>query len=457
MDGVNSVRIRFLGAAGTVTGSKYLLTANHEKILIDCGLFQGLKEHRLKNWDRFPVDPKDIKALILTHAHVDHSGYIPKLIKEGFTGKIYCTSATLELCRILLPDTGYLQEEDARWLNKKKLSKHEPALPLFTKEEADQSLNHFISQPFHQELKINDTFKVTFRPVGHILGAASVVVEACGKRIVFTGDVGRLQDPVMKPPENLPKADYLVIESTYGDRLHPQTDEFAELQEIVNSTVANKGVVLIPAFAVGRAQSLMHILSELMDQNRIPKVPIYLNSPMATNATKIFCDFLDTHKLSSEQCQAFNEKVTFVKTPDESKALNEKKGPMIIISASGMATGGRILHHLKAFGANPKNTIVLAGFQAMGTRGRALQEGSREMKYHGQIYPINAKVAMLENVSAHADYAEMMTWLERSEIQPRQVFITHGEASSAFTFKKHLENKFHWSCFVPMQDQEFSL
>lgn len=457
MDGVNSVRIRFLGAAGTVTGSKYLLTANHEKILIDCGLFQGLKEHRLKNWDRFPIDPKEITAIILTHAHVDHSGYIPKLIKEGFTGKIYCTPATLELCRILLPDTGYLQEEDARWLNKKKLSKHEPALPLFTKEDADNSLNQFVSHAFHQELKINDTFSITFSPVGHILGAASVLIKACGKSITFTGDVGRLNDAVMKSPENLQKTDYLVIESTYGDRLHPDVDVFSELADIVNSTIANKGVVLIPAFAVGRAQSLMFMLSELIDQRRIPRVPIYLNSPMATNATKIFCNFMDTHNLTAQQCQDFNAKVTFIKTPDESKALNERKGPMIIISASGMATGGRILHHLKAFGDNPKNTIVLAGFQAMGTRGRALQEGAREMKYHGQIYPINAKVVMLENVSAHADYSEMTTWLQRSQIQPRQVFITHGEASSAFEFKKHLENKFHWSCFVPMQDQEFSL
>lgn len=457
MDGINQVRIRFLGAAGTVTGSKYLLNANHEKILVDCGLFQGLKELRLKNWDRFPIDPKEIKAIVLTHAHIDHSGYIPRLIKEGFQGKIYCTAATLELCRILLPDTGYLQEEDARWLNKKKLSKHAPALPLFTKEDADNSLNQFVAVDFHKTFTINDVYKITFRPVGHILGASSVVVEANGKRIGFSGDVGRLEDVVMKTPENLPPLDYLVVESTYGDRIHPESDQFADLEKIVNETIRKKGVVLIPAFTVGRAQTLMHILSELINQKRIPSVPIYLNSPMATNATKIFCDFPELHKLRDEQCSDFNKKVTFIKTPDESKALNEKKGPMVIISASGMATGGRILHHLKAFGDNPNNTIVFAGYQAAGTRGRALQDGAREIKFHGQMLPINAKIEVLENVSAHADYTEILTWLERSKINPRSVFITHGEASAAFEMKKHLENKFHWPCFVPMQDQEFSL
>lgn len=451
-------RLRFLGAAGTVTGSKYLLTTGDAHVLIDCGLFQGLKELRLKNWDRFPIAPEKIEAVILTHAHIDHSGYIPRLIKEGFVGKIYCTPATLELCKILLPDTGYIQEEDARWLNRKNLSKHHPALPLYTREEAEEALRQFVPVEFDLPFRVTKEFRVTFQYAGHILGAASAFVETNGKKIAFSGDVGRLNDAVMYPPKILASdVDYLVVESTYGDRVHKETSELNELERIIKETFTRKGVVLIPAFAVGRAQTFLYLISELILQKRIPRIPIYLNSPMATSATKLFCQFNKLHKLTEDQCDYFNSLVTYIKTPEESKALNEKKGPMIIISASGMITGGRILHHLKAFGGDPRNTILIAGFQAEGTRGRAIQEGARSIKFHGQMLPINACVEVIDNVSAHADYTEIKEWLAASQMKPQKVFITHGEISASFKMKEHLEAQFHWNCVVPQRDQEFSL
>lgn len=453
----DTTRIRFLGAAGTVTGSKYLLTHGEKNILIDCGLFQGLKELRLKNWDRFPIDPKKIEAIFLTHAHIDHSGYIPRLIKEGYGGKIFCTHATLALCRILLPDTGFIQEEEAEWLNRRHLSKHKLALPLFTKKEAERSLEQFVPVEFEEAFEVNSTFRASFKYAGHILGAAMVVVETPTTKIALSGDVGRPNDPILYPPAELPQADYLVVESTYGNRKHESINSQEDLEALINEALLKKGVVLIPAFAVGRAQSLMHSLSELRKQHRIPNVPMYLNSPMAINVTELFSNFKTLHKLSEEQCQEMADAVQFIRTTDESKALNEKKGPMVIISASGMATGGRIVHHLKAFVSDPTTTVVLAGFQAAGTRGRALQEGAKEIKIHGQFQSVLAKIKVLENVSAHADYEEIIDWLSKSKMNPKKVFITHGESDAAGMMKEHLEERFSWSCEVPRQDQEFTL
>lgn len=454
---IETPRIRFLGAAGTVTGSKYLLTIKKSQILVDCGLFQGLKELRLKNWDRFPIDPKTIDAIVLTHAHIDHSGYIPRLIKEGFKGKIYCTAATFELCKILLPDTGYLQEEEADYLNKRHLSKHDPALPLFTKEDAEKSLEFFVPRDFSKEFEIAHGVNVTFHYAGHILGAAQVLVKIGNVTIGFSGDLGRMNDPIFNPPEPMLKTDYLVVESTYGNRRHENSDPKGELGQVVRDAVKEGGVVVIPAFAVGRAQTLMFFLSELRKDGQIPNVPMYLNSPMATNASNIFCDFKPLHKLSAQQCKETCEAVHYVRTVEESKALNERKGPMVIISASGMATGGRVLHHLKAFASDPKNTILLAGFQAKGTRGRLIQDGAKEIKIHREFVPVRAHVKTLENLSAHADSSEILKWLQKSAIQPRKVFITHGESESAFALKELLQGKLHLDCVVPVQDQEFSL
>ncbi len=450
-------RLGFLGAAGTVTGSKYLLANDKQKILIDCGLFQGLKELRLKNWDQFPIEPKFINAIVLTHAHLDHSGYIPRLVKEGFRGKIFCTPATFALCRILLTDAGYLQEEEAEWLNRKKFSKHSPALPLFTKKDAEISFEQFVPINFDEPFEVTEGVRATFKYAGHILGAAIVVVEARAIKIAFSGDVGRANDPILHAPALLPAIDYLVVESTYGNRQHDAVDPVQELETVINEALQKKGVILIPSFAVGRAQSLMYYLSILKKAGRIPNVPMYLNSPMALNATDLFCKFKSLHKLSDEQCKDLCETVQYVKTVDESKALNERKGPMIIISASGMATGGRIVHHLKAFVSNPSTTVVLTGFQAAGTRGRALQDGAKELKIHGEFIPVLADIRVLKNSSAHADYIEILDWLSKSKINPQKVFVTHGEVDAALKMSEHIRDRFHWVCEVPKQDQEFAL
>ena len=450
-------RLRFLGAAETVTGSKYLITNDSQNILVDCGLFQGLKELRLKNWDRFPLGPKSIDAIVLTHAHIDHSGYIPRLIKEGFKGKIFCTEATLALCRILLPDTGYIQEEEAEWLNRKHFSKHKPALPLFSKEEAEASLEYFVAQKFDESFEVAKGIKATFKYAGHILGAASAIIEAGKNKIAFSGDIGRANDPILFPPDKIPPVDYLVVESTYGNRQHEPINPLNELKTVVNEALQKNGVVLIPAFTVGRAQSLMHYLAVLKKSGQIPNVPTYLNSPMATKVTNLFHQFRPLHKLTPQECDEMCHVVHYVITAEESKALNEKKGPMIIISASGMATGGRIVHHLKAFVSNPTTTVVLAGYQAAGTRGRALQDGVKEIKIHRELIPVRAQIKVLANISAHADYVEILEWIAQSNIHPKKVFVTHGEVEAANQMKEQIKQRFNWPCEVPKQDQEFTL
>lgn len=452
-----SVQIQFLGAAQTVTGSKYLLTYNDKKILIDCGLFQGLKSLRLQNWDPGNINAKSIDAIVLTHAHIDHSGYIPRLIKEGFRGKVFCTPGTLALSRILLPDTGYLQEEEADYLNRKKIAKHSPALPLFTQKDAEDAIKHFVPWNFHENFEPVPGVRVQFLYAGHILGAAMPIVSIGGKTIGFSGDVGRLNDPVFKPPEKLPRLDYLIVESTYGDRRHAEIDPLQELEDLIKQTTERRGVILIPAFAVGRTQTLLLFLSQLRKTNRIPDIPMFLNSPMATNVTEAFCQFKSLHKLSDTECDEIKEVVHYVKTVDESKALNNKKGPIIIIAGSGMATGGRILHHLKEFAPDPKTTIVLTGFQAAGTRGQALQDGVKEIKIHGQFVPVRATVKTIENLSAHADYDEIVRWLTPSNLHPKKVFVVHGEKQAAESLKSILHLKFGWDAIVPEQNAYFDL
>jgi metallo-beta-lactamase family protein len=445
--------LQFLGGAGTVTGSKYLITHNSKKILVDCGLFQGLKALRLKNWDRFPVNPKEIEAVLLTHAHIDHSGYIPRLIKEGFRGKIFATAATKDLCKILLPDSGHIMEEEADYLNRKKKTKHDPALPLFTQREAEQALEYFVPIAFGEKMTLWPGFEVEFRYAGHIFGAASVIIHVDGRKIAFTGDIGRLNDQVFYPPAPLPEVNYLVTESTYGNRLHKNTDITEDLSQILNDTYRRGGVLIIPAFAVGRAQVLMFYLSKLRKGGRIPEFPMYLNSPMATNASDLLCRYKEIHRLSENECIETCDVVKYVRSVEESKALNERKGPMLIISASGMLTGGRVLHHLKAFAPDPKNTILLSGYQAAGTRGEALEGGASEIKIHGEYIPVRAQVKVLENMSAHADYQEILQWFTQSKIHPAKVFVTHGEASAADELRRRVSETFGWNCFVPEQGE----
>lgn len=440
-----------------MTGSKYLVTSGTSRILIDCGLFQGLKSLRLQNWDNFPVEPSSIDAIILTHAHIDHSGYIPRFIKNGFHGKIYSTVATYDLCEILLPDAGYLAEEEAQYLNKHQKSKHKPALPLFTMEDAKSALSFFEVVDFNTTYKLASNIEFELHYTGHILGAASVILQVDGKKIGFTGDVGRLNDPIFFPPEPLPPVDYLVTESTYGNRVHTDVDPCTELEKIIIDVIHREGVLIIPSFAVGRAQELMYYLWQLKKQNKIPSVPMFLNSPMATNVNKIFKKHHRLHRLSSAESDELCQVVKYVRSVEESKALNEQAGPMVIISASGMVSGGRVLHHIKNFGPDEKTTILLAGFQAAGTRGEALERGATELKIHGEYIPIRAQIKVLENMSAHADYREMIAWFQQAKIQPRMTFVTHGEPSAADSLRLRLADTLGWSCVVPERNQKFEL
>lgn len=446
------MQIEFLGAAQTVTGSKYLIRSGKNKILVDCGLFQGFKELRTKNWESFPVNPADIDFVLLTHAHIDHSGYIPLLVKNGFHGKIICSEATLDLCRILLPDSGYLQEEEARYANKKGYSRHKPALPLYTKEEAEIALDYFQSVPFDEKIALTQHISAIFYYGGHILGASFVKLFEDNQSILFSGDLGRSNDPIMFPPKDAVYADYFVIESTYGDRLHPDIDPSKLLASVINKTVKQGGVVVIPAFAVGRAQAMLYYLYELKKSGAISNnIPVFVDSPMATDATKLFYKYQQQHRLSESEAMAVCRSAEYMHTKEESMSLNSKNMPMIIISASGMASGGRVLHHIKNFGASHRNSIIFCGYQAGGTRGEQMVHGAKAVKIFGQEIQIHAKVVQLDNMSAHADYSEMLNWLSHIKQSPKKIFITHGELNASLSLKEKIEERFSWRCKVPEQ------
>lgn len=446
---MSSTEITFLGGAGTVTGSKYLLRSGASGVLVDCGLFQGLKALRLRNWAPAPVDPASVNAVLLTHAHLDHSGYLPRFIRQGFGGPVYASPGTRDLCAILLPDSGHLQEEEARYANKRGFSKHKPALPLYTEEEARQSLKRFKAVPFSKATAVAAGFECTLQPAGHILGASIATLRAGGKRIVFSGDLGRMKDPIMQPPSAVHEADYLVVESTYGNRRHDEADAEESLGSHLNRALARGGVVVMPAFAVGRAQTLLHFIARLKARSAIPDVPVYLNSPMAINATRLYHEYMAEHRLTDQQCEAAHSVAQMVNTADDSRALNSRGGPMIIVSASGMATGGRVLHHLKAFAPDSRNLILLPGFQAAGTRGAALAAGAAEIKIHGEYVPVRAEVVRMDSMSAHADYNEILQWLGGFRQAPRHTFVTHGEPAAADEMRRRIEETLGWNVSVP--------
>ena len=443
------MQITFLGATGTVTGSKYLLEYRHKKILIDCGLFQGFKELRLRNREKLPIDPALIDAVILTHAHIDHSGYIPLLIKNGFKGKIYSSVATFDLCKILLPDSGYLHEEDARRANRYGYSRHSPALALYTREDALTSLKYFKTLDFGMPHYFDDDFHFTLSRSGHILGSAFISIKAGKKTINFSGDLGRPNDPLMKPPAKIQYTDYLLIESTYGDRLHGKADPCEELGKVIKSTAAKGGTILIPTFAVGRTQSILYYIYKLKSRAAIPDIPVYVDSPMATNATNLLCKHTSEHILSDNICREVCNIAAYTRTVEDSKALNNSPMPKVIISASGMATGGRVLHHLKNIMGDPKNTILFTGFQAGGTRGERIIKGEKLIKIHGNMYSLRANVQSLQNISAHADYSEILSWLHNFKKPPKQTFITHGNPAAATSLKEKIESELGWHTTIP--------
>ncbi len=442
------MRIEFLGGTGTVTGSKYLLSHDGRRLLVDCGLFQGVKQLRLRNWEPLSIPAGKIDAVLLTHAHLDHSGFVPRLVKLGFEGPVYCTAATRELCELLLPDSGRLQEEEADFANRHGHSRHKPALPLYTEADARAALKHFQAIAFDEAHSPWPGWSWRLRRAGHILGAASVHVACGGTSILFSGDLGRGDDIVMRPPEAPEPADYVVIESTYGDRRHREADTLSALAEVINRTAARGGVVVVPAFAVGRAQTLLHCIQLLKDARRIPDMPVYLNSPMAADATRIFRRHLDEHRLSTAQCTALSKEAIIVNTVEESRRLNALSYPSIIVSASGMATGGRVLHHLAAYAPGPRNTILFAGFQAAGTRGAALVAGATSIKIHGAYVPVRAEVDNLDTLSAHADREQLLAWLGALRA-PRRVFVTHGEPVAADALRLAIEERMGWEVTVP--------
>lgn len=451
------MRLKFLGAAQTVTGSKYLLESNGTRVLVDCGLFQGLKELRLRNWDDFPISPASIDAVIITHAHIDHTGYLPVLARNGFKGPIYASTATHALCRLLLPDSAHLQEEEARYANKKGYSKHKVAKPLYNEEDAEKTLALFRSKSFDTEFDLPGGLKGMLRSSGHILGSSFVTVSDGKRSITFSGDLGRQKDLVLRPPVTVAQSDYLVMESTYGNRIHKDEDLLSQIEQIVTRTAQRKGVVIVPAFAVGRAQSFLYCIYRLKKEKRIPDIPVFLNSPMAINASGIFCDHLGEHRLNPEECEGTCEVSRYITSPEESKALNVRKGPMIIISASGMATGGRVLHHIKAFGPDPRNTIMLTGYQAVGTRGAALAQGAKTLKIHGEHVPIQAEVAMVNGLSGHADQREIIEWMKQFKAPPRVTFITHGELDSATALQQRIGSELGWKSSIPKYCEEVVL
>lgn len=441
--------LSFLGANATVTGSRHLLETANARLLVDCGLFQGYKTLRLRNRAPFPVDPGSIDAVVLTHAHLDHSGYLPRLVRDGFRGTIWCTEATRALCGILLPDSARLLEEEAGYANKTGSSRHHPAEPLYTERDARICLDRFRTVPFEQHFAAAPGIQGFLKNQGHILGAAAATLDHGGIRITFSGDIGRPNDPIMPAPAAPAESDWIVCESTYGDRRHPPTTLKDELKSALSKVLERNGVAVIPAFAVGRAQLLLHAISELQQERSIPETPVYLNSPMATDVTELYRRYAGQHRLDDGALENMRRMTRVVNSAEESKALNRRKGPMIIVSAAGMLTGGRVLHHLIAFAPDPKNAILLSGYQAGGTRGATLAAGAKSVRIYGQDVAVNAEVISLSAASAHADADEILAWLNSAPRQPRAVFLVHGEPGASDELRKRIERELHWDARVP--------
>lgn len=441
--------LQFLGGADTVTGSRFLVEYDSKRILVDCGMFQGYKVLRERNRAPFPIAPHSIDAVVLTHAHLDHTGYVPALVRDGFRGPVYATPGTADLAGIMLPDSGYLAEEEAKHAARHRYTKHDAPLPLYTVADAERSLEQFVRVDFDAPRELGRGIRFTFIPAGHILGAAGVRLELGDRSVRFTGDLGRRHDPIMHAPRPLEHANVLVTESTYGNRLHPDENPEDILADVVTRVVRRGGVVLIPAFAVGRTETVLYHLSRLLAAGRIPNVPVFLNSPMAINASEIYQRYPQEHRIDAHQMRRMYELATLVRTVDESKLLNLRGGPMIILSASGMITGGRILHHIAAYGADRRNAIILTGYQAGGTRGSALLGGAESLRIFGEDVPIRAEVVAVDGMSAHADADELFNWIAAVDRPPDMIYPVHGERDSADALRARIKQRLDWPARVP--------
>ena len=461
-----SASLQFLGAAGGVTGSKYLFSYGDEQLLIDCGLFQGLKELRQRNWASVPIDLARLRAVILTHAHIDHSGYLPRLVSKGYKGPVFATPGTCDLLGVMLPDAAHLQEEEARYARQKGYSKHSPALPLYTVEDAEQSLTLLRSLRVGQSVEVIKGVSLDFGRVGHILGAGSArlsfEINGQKKTLLDSGDLGRYDRPILKDPEPARNADWLLLESTYGNRTHAKDSEI-ELRNLIKETVARRGCLLIPAFAVGRTQDLIYTIRKMEDEGEIPAIPVHVDSPMGLEATEIYCRHPEEHDFemqqlsSQESCPITSRHMVVHKSPEQSKSINQFKGPMVIISASGMATGGRVLHHLKQRLPNPDTTVLFAGYQAEGTRGRLLQDGAKEVKLLGEVVPVRAQIKVIDGFSAHADQGEILRWLGTFKQAPRMTYIVHGEPPAAAALADSIRERLKWKVEIAKYQQKVTL
>ncbi|MBD3169261.1 MAG: MBL fold metallo-hydrolase [candidate division Zixibacteria bacterium] len=460
-------KITFYGAVGTVTGSKFMLELKDRKIMIDCGMFQGKKENRLMNWEPFPVPPQEIEKIILTHGHIDHSGYLPRFCKMGFSGDIHCTHSTADLCQILLRDSAHIQEEDARWANKKGYSKHDPARPLYTAEDAENALRLFKPYYYGEDFYFDSDYRLKFKDAGHLLGSAFVDIknesDKPTRKIVFSGDIGRPRGQFLRDPVQIFNVDYLVLESTYGDRLHDPVNLYDEFARIIQRSFDRGGVLIIPAFAVGRTQTLLYMIRELEEAGRIPSLPVYVDSPMAVDTTDIFRRRIADMNLSSrlmtlEGTRIFRPaQLHLCKTRDDSKRINDVRSRAIIISSSGMATAGRILHHLAQRLPDPRNTVLFSGFQVEGTRGRSMLEGNRNVKIHGDSVPVKAHVESLLGFSGHADYNEILAWLHGFNKAPEKVFIVHGEPEASDALAQKIRDNLDWDAVIPHYGESFEI
>jgi len=460
--------LQFLGATGTVTGSKYVIDVHGSRMIVDCGLFQGAKELRLRNWESLPINPASINWALLTHAHIDHSGYLPRLVKDGFRGPVYTTPATADLLKIMLPDSGRLQEEDADYANRKGFSKHQPALPLYTEQDANAAVRQVHKVPYNELVQLNKFITARFIPAGHILGSSFIEVQISEAqkppvKVVFSGDLGRYDEPILNDPSPETEADYLLVESTYGNRLHDHTSPKERLAQIVNETAERGGKIVIPAFAVGRTQLLVYYLRELEDEGRIPVLPVAVDSPMGAEATRLYNRHREEHDIDMQRLQDVHRNplatrnFSLVQGRSGSRALNDLRGPGIIISASGMATGGRVLHHLAQWLPDPASTVIFAGYQAAGTRGRRLEDGERQIRIHGQTVQVLAHVESISSLSAHADAGEIMRWLGEFKRPPRKTFIVHGEADSAAALRDRIAKELGWDVVLPKYKETVEL